>query len=299
MKVGLVGVGPWGRTIARKLKKLGHEVAYHCRGSGTAAPEMGELVDWKKMPGLVPAVIVAAPPQVTKEVAYELAKKCIPVLATKPFLGAEEILSDIKWKGTPFAVDYVHLHSPLMKKLMNEIDEQGQIGVTAKNIECQFYGDGPVRSFSPLLDYGPHALTAAFELLSTPIMDVERVKVTSSRKGRETWTIEVDIDGVEGRFVVGNDAPEDTHASSVVVTFSNGNKASYSEQWPKARFESSSGTAEETGDHDPLAELLKTFLWHAEERTSAAEDAARCDLELSADVEEVLSKIQQVAAAGR
>lgn len=297
MNVGLVGVGPWGRTLARKLKKLGHEVICHCRGQGTAAPDLGELVDWTKMPSMVHAVVVAAPPSVTREVAEEMVMRGVPVLATKPLLGAEDILE--KWMGSPFAVDYVHLHSPLMKKLMTEIDEQSHIGVTVRKIDCRFLGDGPVRRFSPLLDYGPHAISAAMELLSTPMINIEKVTVISSRPGQETWHIDADVDGVESHFTVGNDAEEDLHASSIAVTFSNGNTARYAEQWPKAKFESSHGTVEETGDHDPLAELLKTFAWHTENRTSEAEDAARQDLELSADVEDVVSKIQRAAGAGR
>ena len=164
MKIGLVGVGPWGQTLARKVKEAGHEILFHDRGHKTIPTTgLGEFLPWNEMAGWVDAMVVAAPPDITLRAARYAAEKGKAVLATKPFLGAAQILEEVEIKA-PFLVDYVHLRSPLFGRLCDHVeDKMGR--ATPISAEAAFFGDGPERRFDGLFDYGPHALSCMFDVL--------------------------------------------------------------------------------------------------------------------------------------
>lgn len=260
-------------------------------------PGMGVyLPSYESMPSEVEAVVLAAPPEVTKEAAFFFASEDVPVLATKPLLGAEDIMACGRGDGI-FMVDYVHLHSGLMGKLESYIDSKKQAGVRVSEFEAQFYGDGPVRGFSPLFDYGPHALSALFELLSTCMFDVRKVELTSSGPGREFYEVHAESMGVPVHLALGNDSKD--ARSMVLVKFEDGGWAGYEESWPEASFEASDAESERTTRHDPLGMLVARFCKFVDDPTLVLDEDRRSDLELSSDVEDALRKIRQAAASGR
>lgn len=299
MRFGLVGVGPWGKKIASKLVGLGHEIAYHSRGKGGPEKGLGEfLPSYESMPSEVDGVVLAATPEVVKEAAWFFAEDGKPVLATKPLLGAEDIMAAGHGDGI-FMVDYVHLHSPLMKLLSDYIDTKKGEGVRVESVEAGFYGYGPVRGFSPLFDYGPHAVSAVFELLSTCLLDVKKVTVTSNHPGREFWDVHASVGGVETLLAVGNYQMSEENSSRVLVRFEDRQWAGYEEKWPDASFQASDRPTVKTSSHDPLGLLVKQFCTYVEDPTLKLDEDRRSDLELSSDVEDALNTIRRASASGR
>lgn len=231
----------------------------------------------------------------------------MPVLASKPLLGGEDIMAAGHGDGI-FVVDYVHLHSPFMKRLAEALDEKKRKGTKISAIEAHFYGNGPVRKWSPVLDYGPHAVSAILELLSTCMFDVRDVESMSPGPGRETVRVRATAQDIPTILTVGNGSPEDR--ARVMVFFEDDSWAAYDEKWPAAAFATSDGATVRTDSHDPLKLLVQRFCSYVEnpelpiaERACARvreDDASfRRDLELSSDVEDALNKILRAASSSR
>lgn len=294
MKVGLVGVGGWGRTLARKFVEQGHQIECHSRGRAGAAEGMGELVDWKTMQGRVDLIVAAAPPPVVEDVAFFCIEKGIPALVTKPLMGGEDMLS--KWNNSLFFVDYVHLHSPYFQMLSGHVEAKKVSGIRIEKIDAQFYANGPVRNFPALFDYAPHPLSMIFGLTGTSFFEVEKAVRRSSGHGKEFYVVDAHVGDVKVHIDVGNDIPADTvKKSRVRVSFSDDSWASYDENWPEATFESSEYAKESTTAHDPLGLLVMK----AATEVTAEVLGDESDIELSSDVEYALSTIREAAALNR
>lgn len=295
MKVGLVGVGRWGMTLARKLKELGHEIPFYDRLQSNVPVEgLGERLQWTVMRKEVDAMVIAATPPITSDVALVCAMNGIPVLATKPLLHADEIL--VKRKQAPFTVDFVHLHSPIMMALYDLVDGLKKRRVYVDKVSSQFYGGGPVRPLTSLYDYGPHAISAILELTASKDISVHKAKmdVKGVEKDREIWTATGFADDVEVEIIAGNGADEER--CRLDVTFSDGSQARYEETYPKAYLTVNGKTVERTEAHDPLKALLQEFSDHVATKTSAmTEAAAQADLTMCVDVMEAIRKIRKAA----
>lgn len=288
MKFGLVGIGKWGMTVAAKLRDLGHAVACYSRHDQKKAPAvgMGDLVPWVDLPDLCDAVVVATPPDATAKIARHMITAGVPVLLTKPLIGASELLT--LPLTAPAYVDYVHLHSPSWWNLCDEVDRQVSISPLAK-IEAHFYGDGPIRTFPAVWDYGAHAAAVSIDLLGGPNLDVKNAVRASSATGRELYRIgAVGDDGVEVQIMTGNDSQGQQRAR-VVAQFKNGKVASYEEDFPAATFTPVAGSAV-TAKHDPLNEILEAFIEDAQ-----GQKVDPADLLLSAKVEELIRSAQRLA----
>lgn len=293
MKIGLVGTGAWGKTLARKFVEQGHVIECHSRGKAGAAEGMGELVDWKTMQGRVDVIVAAAPPPVVEDVAFFCIERGIPALVTKPLMGGEDMLS--KWNNSLFFVDYVHLHSPFFQKLKGYVEAKKLTGIGIENIDTQFYSDGPVRGFLALFDYGPHPLSMIFALANTCSFEVEKAKRRSSRPGKEFYDVDAQVAHIKVHMAVGNDVVDKIAKTRVHVRFSDDSWAAYEENWPEASFEASEYTQETTNAHDPLGLLVMKVCTEV----SAEILGEETDLELSSDVEYALSTIREAAASSR
>lgn len=295
MKLGLVGVGRWGKTLARKFKEIGHEIAFYDRlRSGDEEEGLGQRVGWTEMKNWVDAMVVAATPPITSDIALVCAMSGVPVLATKPLLNVSEIV--VKRKPAPFAVDYVHLHSPIMKMLYDMTDGMKKRRVYIEKVTAEFWGKGPVRTLNSIYDFGPHAISSVLELTTSRTIDVDSASVKQV-DDRELWTVAGRADEVEVTLVVGNGA--DDERSRLDVTMSDGTLVRYDESYPRAYLEVSGKTVQRTEAHDPLRALLEEFADHVNNRGGQmAEAAAQADLSMSVDVEEAISKIRRAVAGG-
>ena len=253
---------------------------------------LGQRLPWVEMKNFVDAMIVTATPPITSDIALVCAMNGVPVLATKPLLNVDEIV--VKRKPAPFAVDYVHLHSPIMRALYDHADGKKKRGVQIEKVLSTFWGDGPVRTLNSLYDYGPHAISTVLELTTSRTIDV--VSASEKKVGdRELWTVSGRADDVEVDLMIGNGAEDER--SRLTVTFSDGSLAVYDEAYPRAYLEVDGKTAQRTEKHDPLRAFVEEFIDHVNNREGQmAEAAAQADIAMSVDVEEAISKIRKAAA---
>jgi len=286
MKFGLVGIGKWGMTVAAKLRDLGHNVTCYSRHDQgkPAVVGLGNLVPWADMPDLCDAVVVATPPEATSKIARHMITAGVPVLLTKPLLGAAELFS--LPLAAPAYVDYVHLHSPSWWSLCDAVDTQ--VSPLTK-IEAHFYGDGPIRSFPAVWDYGAHAAAVSIDLLGGTELTVKNAARASSAAGRELYRISGESDdGAEVQILTGNDSQGQQRAR-VVAHFKSGRTASYEEDFPAAIFTSVEGSPI-TAKHDPLNEILVSFV-----EDIRAHKVENSDLLLSVKVEELIRSARRLA----
>lgn len=176
MKLGFVGVGKHAQKMAAAFRECGAEVvAYDRRQPVQDSPAFEDFGDWLpwqeqiKSPG-IDALIICAPPAVTTEVALACAKAGKRCVATKPLMldtpPEAGIVIDMRnvggtvWRDSHYYVDLWRLYSPAWLAMKDELR-----GKTIQSVHVDFYGNGPVRGFSGLLDYGPHALAFVADLM--------------------------------------------------------------------------------------------------------------------------------------
>jgi predicted dehydrogenase len=143
----------------------------------------------------IDALVVAAPPDVTLGVTLAAVAAGVPVFVTKPLMLTEAL--ELK---AAFFVDYVKLWSPIWHKF-----KRAHTLIT--DVEIEFYGDGPVRTFPGLLDYGAHALAYAHDLLGTSKLDIRTATVTTKRTdGSHIVTVNAFDNKVPVTITTGNGA---------------------------------------------------------------------------------------------
>jgi len=292
VKVGIVGVGPWGRILAATFERNGHVVAAHDRrDKSKIVGDMGELVPWQDMidSKRVDAIACAAPPDTTKAVFDACQARRMPCLLTKPFL----ISKPPKDLTAPTYVDYVHLASPVYEKLKKSATRDYEI----LRMEVSFYGCGPDRSFSSLFDYGAHALAIVHDILGLGPLEVSHAssfrQLPSSKDegggGRQLIRAVLETKkNVKTDVFVGNGSPGSKRR--VEVWLARGPRVAYEEDKRVATFEIDGKVVTRMPGHDPLSLMVDRFAWDI--------DVGRINpyfVELSAAVTRSLEAIQDAA----
>lgn len=184
ISVGLIGVGPWGRKLATAFAVNGFPITEYARNSRSpGVTGLGKRwMDWRDLINNSSMVICAATPAVTYEVYRECLSRHKPALLTKPLYVTD--LPD-ETMSAPVMIDYVRLWSPNYEMLKKRAELSK---VTSININ--FCGDGPVRDFPGLYDYGPHVFAWVFDLLSTQTsyassFEMNRVEVDAQSDSRK------------------------------------------------------------------------------------------------------------------
>lgn len=263
MKVGLIGTGPWGLTLARAFQKQGVEIAAHAHERPHRVDGLGKRMSWAQMIGAagIDAVIAAGPPDVTLEAVKMCQGRGVPVLATKPLMLEAPLALAFK---TPMYVDYVHLWSTCYQALKEEVEaRKGHLKIQISSITCDFSGPGPKRDFSSLRDYGPHALAFAFDLLNCGNAKINSVsRVPGMLPGCENYRIGSHVNGVPIVITVGNGS---AYANRMlVVTLGDGTDLIYQESKPSASFtikkNEKLNIAHASHSHNPLVDLISTFI---------------------------------------
>ncbi len=169
MKLGFVGVGKHATKMAAAFRECGAEVVAFDK-ERLDIPAFGDFSTLRAMPWReqiaspnIGALIICAPPEVTTEVALACAKSGKRCVATKPLMWttAPEVCPELLTVLDAYTfVDLWRLYSPAWLALKAELR-----GKQIQSVHVDFYGNGPVRGFSGLLDYGPHALAFVADLL--------------------------------------------------------------------------------------------------------------------------------------
>ena len=181
MRLGLVGVGAWGRRYADTISKR-----TDCRlvAVARASSRPGERIfglpvssDWHELIELqkraeLDGLIVASTPENQAEVVAAAIESGAPILAEKP-LGFTQAVSErllslwtVSERRAPVLVNFVHLWAPAFVALQRLVRASG--GSSAiRRITAQGCAAGPVRGWSTLYDYGPHDCAMLVRLLGS------------------------------------------------------------------------------------------------------------------------------------
>ncbi len=232
MRLGFCGVGKWAQKLASAFRACGAEIVAYDRRTGDRAAVYGagaRIVGWTEgrsgdfppldgfgehmkwpdqigNPG-IDAIIAAAPPDVTTEVALACSAAGKPVMATKPIWKHPERIT------APFYIDLFRLWSSGMRESRALLANFPTHALTV-----ELHGSGPFRDFPGAFDWGPHVIAAAFDLLPGERID-ERVSVSEHNGGQlyeVTGTVEQGIAGPRAyRLVFGNGSKSPTRLMRV------------------------------------------------------------------------------------
>ncbi len=216
VRIGLIGVGPWGRNLLRTLDATaGAElVAVASRTARRADLPAGAWTlerDWTTLltGHALDAIVVAVPPAVHGGIVARAIAAGLHVLVEKPLAldptEAFGLAEAAARAGTLLLVDHVHLFNPAYLAMRERLAERG--GVRAVRTEAGNLG--PFRPGVPVLwDWGPHDVALCMDLLGSPVRveSCRRVRSGPTPRGHgEVLELALRHPGeVPGRIRVGN-----------------------------------------------------------------------------------------------
>ena len=200
MKLGFVGVGRWSQKLAAAFRACGAEIVAYDRRAAEPVPIRGALSQilgyahgqfhdldgfgsyspWREQltDPRIDAIIAAAPPDITTEVAIACAAAGKPVMATKPLWDHPERIT------APFYVDFWRLWSDAHRETKRAYLEAKKIP-RVFNYVRKLTGSGPMRDFPGAFDYGPHVLAEVLDIYGE--FPDWRVKFESDAKGERVF----------------------------------------------------------------------------------------------------------------
>jgi predicted dehydrogenase len=275
IRLGLVGVGAWGRryldTVARRQDCL---IAAFARGSGRtdfSLPGAEGCASWRQVleraqAGALAGIIVATTPDSQAEIAAAAISAGVPSLVEKPLgmsrSAAAGVLAVLRAapRKPPIVVNHVHLWSPAYRALQAAVLASGGADeVTA--IEGEGCSRGPLRSWSSLNDYGPHDLAMCLGLMGTEARFVlrEARRIPSpDEPGGELFLARFGLGEAEVQLRLGNGAP--AKRRRLAVTLRGGRVLTYDDLLPHPHKLLDAGTPVPVSTAMPLDVVLTDFL---------------------------------------
>jgi predicted dehydrogenase len=170
IRLGLIGCGAWGRRYVSSALEAGTCIVTHAAGTPNADLHGVEFVpsmEWRRLlDAPVDAFIVATPPGPRLEICGDLLARGRPVMAEKPLALSSDQAQMIAWAatstGTPLLVNHQHLFAPAYEELRARSEGWRSVGVFSAG-----GGQGPVREYSALWDYGAHDVAMFLGLTKT------------------------------------------------------------------------------------------------------------------------------------
>jgi predicted dehydrogenase len=177
LRLGLIGVGRWGKTLIRTLNEI-PDIRLERTGSRgpppakLTSPHCRHFTDWRELldPKAMDGVIIATPPATHAAMVAEAIHRHIPVFVEKPLTmnlrEAEDLRSAARINNTLIMVDHTHLFSPAYRELKNQMRHLGAI----RALHCIAGNMGPFRPDVPVLwDWGSHDMAMCMDLLGVPL----------------------------------------------------------------------------------------------------------------------------------
>lgn len=205
IRVGLVGVGRWGKTLGHAFMRCGADVVAYDRRTDDLAEGFGRRQPWRTMlpesikeilevdrsggdplprktEELVDVIVSAADPSTTAEVAEAALDSWTPAFITKPLLKDPRTASNdgfniFDGQAAPYMVDFWRLWSPSWRMLKTSIENE-----PPEKVVINLYGDGPVRSYSGAHDYGPHVFAFLQNLFQEWRVETYQVSTASDAR---------------------------------------------------------------------------------------------------------------------
>jgi predicted dehydrogenase len=172
-RLGLIGVGRWGKRYVQTIAKLEQAQLTHLC---TRHPENAKLLsnpvqitnNWRELcrNKQIDGVIIASPPETHAEILRECLEAGKPALVEKPLCMSSKdavMLQELNRKlKIPVLVDHTQLFQPAYEKISNEFPNPEDI----KFIHSEGEDYGPFRKDASVLwDRAPHDLALCLDLL--------------------------------------------------------------------------------------------------------------------------------------
>lgn len=206
-RLAFVGVGQHATKLASSLRACGAEVVAHSRLQHHPAPGFGQRLAWpdiveRAQRGAIDAVVAVAPPELTTDIALVCARAGVRCMATKPLLVADpgELGRESEALDADLYVDLWRLYATPWLALKDAARRSRIL-----EMRVEFVGNGPHRGFSGALDWGPHAVAFACDLLGASTA-FTRVSISNSTGRGELLDIRGMISGTKVSLRVGNGA---------------------------------------------------------------------------------------------
>jgi len=208
-RFGLIGYGSWGKVWAKVL--TGHP-STELAGVASGAPA-DDFLRTHKIPMMSEAellasglagVVIAGKPENRAASAEAAARAGVPAILEKPIAFSVAEAERIKaCEAAPYFLYVNHnmLFSPAYRALKAGADPEG-----IQSIELELGNQGPVREYSPLWDYGPHGLAAAYDLMGNFYSRVFEWK-REDGNGGSSFEIRLRLSGADTLIRVGNNFP--------------------------------------------------------------------------------------------
>lgn len=192
IRLGLIGLGGWGRRIAATIADLPGCVL---AGVASRSPDAGDHVprgmpvvaDWRDLlaSGHIQGVVIATPPTVRGEIAGACIAKGLPVYLEKPIAlngrAAGALARSAEKAGTLLTAGHLHLYAPAFRAIHDGVKKAGG----ARRITSAGGNNGPFRSdYRALLDYGPHDVSMALAVTGEPPRRVHASRTRGGDDGR-------------------------------------------------------------------------------------------------------------------
>jgi predicted dehydrogenase len=187
VRLGLIGVGRWGRNYVRTIAALGQ---VNLVAAATNNPESRELLpadcritrDWYELirASDVDGVIIASPPSSHAEMLVAAIEEGKPALIEKPVTQSrkdvDRIRAALNNRKAILIVDHIHLFHPAFRALQREALELGPI----RSIKSSAGNYGPYRADVPVLwDWAPHDLAMCLTLVPGPARPLRAVQLAA------------------------------------------------------------------------------------------------------------------------
>lgn len=243
LRLGLVGAGRWGLTLARVISSLPDltlvAVCARNSGAGTLFPDARMVRNWELLFELeLDGVIVATPPCQHAGPALGAIERGLPVLIEKPMTSSLEsacsLVEAARDHEAVVMVDHTQLYAPGIVALRARLRDLG----SAAKLVMHAGGWGPFRKGQSVLwDWGSHEIALALDLSESSTLIVESVACGSweTAKGDCAETAELSlrspVNGCDVRIRVSNGMPGKERTLEAVVA---GTKLTYKE-YPRPR----------------------------------------------------------------
>ncbi len=175
LRVGLIGLGRWGKTLMRTLSEAPDVKLERISSRSPPPAELANagrrhFTDWRELldPASIDGVFIATPPAVHAAMVKEAVARHIPVFVEKPLTmnlrEAEEVKSAAKVNNALVMVDHTHLFSAAYRELKKQAGHWGAV----RALDCIAGNMGPFRPDAPVLwDWGSHDMALCMDFLET------------------------------------------------------------------------------------------------------------------------------------
>ena len=206
MRLGLIGVGRWGKNYARTIFplpfiRLARITSIPLEIKPYLKPECVETPNWRDIcrDRTLDGVIIATPAETHFEIASEALENGLNVLLEKPACLTEKDTLELyrlsQSKNKVCFVPYIQLYSPAFRSLCKSL-----IGCSpVQHIKTKGLSNGPFRAHTPVIwDWGVHEISIILKILRQDVKVIAHRVLEKSDTHLNGELIRLELESVGG-----------------------------------------------------------------------------------------------------